>query len=174
MSKNIVVCYDGTGNEYGRNNTNVVRTFEAILRDQDQIAFYDPGIGTFSFLGRTLGRRLGTLMGKAFGYGLEENIEDGYEYLMNNFVPGDTLFVFGFSRGAFTARCLVGMVCKVGILQKGSRNLIPYATEVYKNQNNEDIADGFKRTYCHPCAPTFVGVWDTVASLGHVLAKQFP
>ena len=174
VSKNIVVCYDGTGNEYGRNNTNVVGTFEAILRDQDQIAFYDPGIGTFSFLGRALGRRFGTMMGKAFGYGLAENIEDGYEYLMDHFLPDDKLFIFGFSRGAFTARCLVGMVCKVGILQKGSRNLIPYATEVYTTQGNEDVAEGFKRTYCHPCAPHFVGVWDTVASLGHVLAKQFP
>src|SRR2546430_8339868 len=71
------------------------------------------------------------MMGKVFGYGLAENIEDGYEYLMDHFLPDDKLFVFGFSRGAFTARCLVGMVCKVGILQKGSRNLIPYATKVY-------------------------------------------
>jgi uncharacterized protein (DUF2235 family) len=123
VSKNIVVCYDGTGNEYGRNNTNVVGTFEAILRDQDQIAFYDPGIGTFSFLGRALGRRFGTMMGKAFGYGLAENIEDGYEYLMDHFLPDDKLFIFGFSRGAFTARCLVGMVCKVGILQEGAAGI---------------------------------------------------
>ena len=119
MSKNIVICYDGTGNEYGEHNTNVVRTFEAIVRDKKQIGFYDPGVGTISFIGRTLGRKIGTLMGKAFGYGFTENIEDGYEYVMENFVPGDRLFVFGFSRGAFTARCLAGMVCKVGILQKG-------------------------------------------------------
>ena len=80
-------------------------------------------------------------MGKAFGYGLAENVEDGYEYLMDNFIPDDKLFVFGFSRGAFTARSLVGMVCKVGILQKGSRNLIPYATKVYTTRGNEDVAE---------------------------------
>ena len=142
-------------------------TFEAILRDQDQIAFYDPGIGTFSFLGRALGRRFGTMMGKAFGYGLAENIEDGYEYLM------DHCSSLGSAAGP-SRRVVVGMVCKVGILQKGSRNLIPYATEVYTTQGNEDVAEGFKRTYCYPCAPHFVGVWDNVASLGHVLAKQFP
>ena len=52
MPKNIVVCCDGTGNEYGPNNTNVVKLYEAIVRDADQVAFYDPGVGTFSFLGR--------------------------------------------------------------------------------------------------------------------------
>lgn len=174
MSKNIVICYDGTGNEYGEHNTNVVRTFEAIVRDKKQIGFYDPGVGTISFIGRTLGRKIGTLMGKAFGYGFTENIEDGYEYVMENFVPGDRLFVFGFSRGAFTARCLAGMVCKVGILQKGSRNLIPYATRIYTTQDNLSVANGFKQTYSHPCAPYFVGVWDTVAALGHFLGRQFP
>ena len=67
MAKNIVVCCDGTGNEYGSNNTNVVKLYEAIVRDRDQAAFYDPGVGTFSFLGGTLGRRVGRTLGKAFG-----------------------------------------------------------------------------------------------------------
>ena len=173
MPKNIIICYDGTGNEYSRHNTNVVGTFEAIIRDDNQIAFYDPGVGTFSFLGRALGRRLGVLMGKAFGFGLTNNIEDGYTYLMDRFAPGDKVFIFGFSRGAFTARVLADMVCKVGVLQKGSRNLIPYATRVYTTQGNEDVAAGFKDTYCHSCAPHFVGVWDTVASLGFILGKKF-
>lgn len=59
MSKNIIICYDDTGNEYGNNNTNVVKTFENITRDKEQIDFYDPGVGTFSFLGRALGKRIG-------------------------------------------------------------------------------------------------------------------
>jgi uncharacterized protein (DUF2235 family) len=88
MSKNIVICYDGTGNEYGEHNTNVVRTFEAIVRDENQIGFYDPGVGTLSYIGRSLGRKIGTLMGKAFGYGFIQNIEDGYEYVMENFGLG--------------------------------------------------------------------------------------
>ena len=74
MLRNIVVCCDGTGNEYGSNNTNVVKLYEAIVRDADQVAFYDPGVGTFSFLGRTLGRRVGRTLGKAFGAGLQQNI----------------------------------------------------------------------------------------------------
>ena len=110
MAKNIIICYDGTGNEYGKNNTNVVKTFESIVRDEEQIAFYDPGVGTFSYLGRNLGKKVGIVLGQAFGAGLQENIEDGYEYLMNRFESGDKVFIFGFSRGAFTARALAGMI----------------------------------------------------------------
>ena len=57
MNKNIIICYDGTGNEYGKNNTNVVKTFENIVRNEEQIALYDPGVGTFSFFGRILGKK---------------------------------------------------------------------------------------------------------------------
>lgn len=173
MSKNIVLCYDGTGNEYGPNNTNVVGTFEAIVRDDTQIAFYDPGVGTFNALGRNMGKKAGTLMGQAFGYGLTQNLEDAYEYLMNRYQAGDKLFIFGFSRGAFTARALAGMLHKVGLLQKGSKNLIPYATKTYLTRDNQSIAEGFKKTYCHECKPHLIGVWDTVASLGHINGRKF-
>jgi len=75
--KNIVICCDGTGNEYGRNNTNVVGIFSAIIRNENQMAFYDPGVGTFDALGQHMGKvakKIGTLWGQAFGGGLEENI----------------------------------------------------------------------------------------------------
>ncbi len=173
MAKNIVLCCDGTGNEYSQNNTNVVALFERILRDDKQIAYYDPGLGTFSFLGSPLFTQIGLLLGKAFGMGLETNVEDAYEYLMDRFETGDKVYIFGFSRGAFTARVLAGMLNKVGVLQKGSRNLIPYATRVYMTQDNADVAAGFKRTYCHEIKPYFIGVWDTVASLGFVRGKKF-
>ncbi|MCG8605741.1 DUF2235 domain-containing protein [bacterium] len=172
MSKNIVVCYDGTGNEYGSNNTNVVGVFESIVRDQEQSAFYDPGVGTFSFWGRTLGRKIGTLLGKAFGTGLQQNIEDGYEYLMNRFEPGDNLFLFGFSRGAYTARALAGMIHRFGLLQKGSKNLIPYVSKMY-TKREFNVAEEFKKSFCHECKPHFIGIWDTVGSLGFITGKKF-
>lgn len=173
MAKNIVVCCDGTGNEYGDENTNVVKLFERLVRDQDQIAFYDPGVGTFSVFGRNLGKKIGYIMGMGFGYGLTENIEDAYVYLMDHYEPGDRVFLFGFSRGAFTARALAGMLHKVGLLQKGSNNLIPYATKIYNTRKNQDVADGFKKAFCHECKPHFVGVWDTVGSLGLWLGRKF-
>ncbi len=179
MGKNIVVCYDGTSNEYGRNNTNVVKTSEVIDRSNAdaQVAFYDPGVGTFSFFGRILGRRIGILLGLAFGYGIRQNIEDGYEYLMNRFEPEDNVYIFGFSRGAYTARALAGMIHYFGILQKGSKNLIPYVSKMYFRMNRKkewDIYEGFKNTFSHDCKPHFIGIWDTVGALGPNLSKRFP
>jgi len=170
---NIVVCCDGTGNEYGANNTNVVDMYKPIIRDREQIAYYDPGIGTFSVFGRNLGKTIGILMGQAFGFGLTENIEDAYNYLMDRYQPGDKVFLFGFSRGAYTVRALAGMLHKVGLLQKGSVNLIPYASEVYNTRGNDQVAEGFRATYSHVCKPHFIGVWDTVGSLGWWFGKRF-
>ena len=173
MVRTIVVCSDGTSNEYGTHNSNVVGVFEAIVRDARQIGFYDPGVGTFDPLGRFIGKRVGKLLGDAFGWGLQQNIEDAYEYLMNHYEDGDKLFLFGFSRGAYTARALGGMLHKCGLLQKGSKNLIPYASEIYNTPGNETIANGFKDTFCQPCKPYFIGVWDTVGSLGYFFGRRF-
>lgn len=172
MSKNIIICYDGTGNEYGKNNTNVVKTFENIIRDKKQVGFYDPGVGTFSFLGRVIGKKIGIILGQAFGAGIQQNIEDGYEYLMNRFEPGDKVFIFGFSRGAFTARSFAGMIHRFGVLQKGSKNLIPYVSKMY-NKRSFDVSNEFKEAFCVDCKPHFIGVWDTVASLGYIHGKKF-
>ena len=173
MAKNIVVCCDGTGNEYGSNNTNVVKLYEAIVRDRDQAAFYDPGVGTFSFLGRTLGRRVGRTLGKAFGAGLQQNIEDAYRFLMDRYEPGDRLYLFGFSRGAFTVRALAGMLNLCGLLQRGSLNLVPYASRIYNDRARHAMAPGFKQTYCHDCRPHLIGVWDTVGSMGWFWGRKF-
>ncbi len=159
ISKNIVICYDGTNAEYGTHNTNVVKTFEAIIRDGTQIVFYDPGVGTFSFFGRTLGRKIGILLGMLFGYGIRRNIEDGYEYIMNTHQPGDKVYIFGFSRGAYTARALAGMIHQFGVLQKGSKNLIPYVSKMYfkkdKKKNLSVIRD-FKKTFSNICQPYLI------------------
>ncbi len=173
MGKNIVVCCDGTGNEFGEHNTNVVSMYNPIVRDASQVAYYDPGLGTFSMFGRTLGKKIGSTLGLAFGYGLQQNIEDAYHYLMDRYEPGDLVYLFGFSRGAFTVRALAGMLHKVGLLQKGSVNLVPYASAVYNTPDNARIAAGFKETYCNPCPIHFIGVWDTVGSLGYFLGKSF-
>ena len=95
-NKNIVICCDGTGNQYGRNNTNVVKTFKALIEDRDQIAFYDPGVGTFSekaFIFAPL-RWFGRLLGGSFGIGLQKNGEDDYAYLMDVYEDGDRVTVY--------------------------------------------------------------------------------
>jgi len=170
-NKNVVICCDGTGNEYSVYNTNVVATFESIERDSQQIGFYDPGVGTFDVFGFAVGRvakKVGTAWGLAFGTGMVKNVEDAYEYLMDKYEQGDKVYIFGFSRGAFTARVLAGMLNKCGLLQKGSNNLIPYASRINFTKGNKETAEGFKNVFCHECKPHFLGVWDTVASLGYV------
>ena len=173
MPKNIVVCCDGTGNEYGPHNTNVVKLYETIVRDAGQIAFYDPGVGTFSIFGRALGRHLGIRLGQMFGAGLQQNVEDAYRYLMDRYEPDDRLFLFGFSRGAYTVRALAGMLHRCGLLQKGSVNLIPYASRIYNDRARHGVAADFKRIYCHDCRPHLIGVWDTVGSMGWFWGRKF-
>ena len=119
--KNIVICCDGTGNEYGLNNTNVVETYTLVKKDEKQVAYYDPGVGTG---GWEYNEDTGGLRAKsdlATGTGLQKNVEDvedAYRYLMACYENNDKIYLFGtlFSRGAFTARSLAGMLYKCGLL----------------------------------------------------------
>lgn len=190
MSKNIVICCDGTGNRYGENNTNVVKIFERIRRDEPapaqkrsdaaQIGYYDPGIGTFSAYGQSAGlfrRKLGKILGQAFGYGLRKNLADAMLYLMRHYEPGDAIYLFGFSRGAYTVRVLADIILKIGILQEGNGNLMPYVFEMYFNRKKElkqETIDGFSQAFCKkPDKIKFIGVFDTVSSLGRLLSRNY-
>lgn len=182
MSKNIVVCLDGTGNQLkAKGNTNVVRLYEMLDLDDParQIAYYDPGVGTFSAQGAwtPLARRLTKLAGLAVGYGLRTNLAEAYTYLMQEYQEGDRLFVFGFSRGAYTARALVGLLHTIGLLRPGSENLVPYAVSVYarnKTLSPDDwtqlhgFAGAFSRTLSgRTSVPVdYVGLWDSVKAAG--------
>jgi uncharacterized protein (DUF2235 family) len=203
MGKNIVICCDGTGNEFGQRNSNVVKLYQTLICNQEQIAYYHPGVGTMgsrSALSR-IGKWWTRTIGLAFGYGISDNVADAYQFLMRNFQPDDKVYVFGFSRGAYTARALCGMLHSVGLLTQGNEGLIPYAirlvkmkkagadTEKDKEKNRAyfQVAQSFKKTFSHPtchtcdkwcahdCKPYFVGVWDTVSSVGWVYnAVRFP
>jgi uncharacterized protein (DUF2235 family) len=173
MSKNIVICCDGTGNEYGENNSNVVKLFRALAKDPNQVAFYDPGVGTMSSPGAIswLAKKWTLLIGMAFGYGLSANISHAYTYLMNRYEPGDKIYLFGFSRGAYTVRALAGLLHARGLLEKGSENLIPYALKLFRQEkpDREEMCRGFKSTFSRDCDTYFIGVWDTVSSVGWIL-----
>lgn len=179
--KNIVVCCDGTRGKYeaGEKNTNVVRLFERLGPDGDrQISYYDPGIGTYSPRSTSMGRLFAKLYASATGLGksgagLNGNIREAYKYLMDSYEPGDKVYLFGYSRGAHTVRVLAGMLHKCGLLTKGSGNLVPYMTRIYENKDNDEIAAGFKESFCRVCKPHFIGVWDTVAAVGWPRTKQF-
>ena len=174
--KNIVVCSDGTANEFGDINTNVVHTYDLAIKDEEQIAFYDPGVGTggWEYDESTLG--LKSLADQATGHGLQKNVEDAYRYLMTCYEKGDHIYLFGFSRGAFTARSLAGMLYKVGLLRKGHENLLEYASKLYNTSpdpHNDEIAADFKNTFSRSCPIYFIGVWDTVDSRVMNAGKRF-
>jgi uncharacterized protein (DUF2235 family) len=104
--------------------------------------------------------------GLAFGLGLAQNIMEGYRYLMEHYEEGDRVFLFGFSRGAHTARALAGMLFKCGLLTSGSGNMTPYAYRLYAKPGNESLMAEFRQTFSRPCPVTFLGLWDTVTSVG--------
>ena len=171
-SKNIIVCCDGTGNEYSVNKTNVIRTCEIAKVNGSQIVSYDPGVGTGGWEYDEAKRGLKAKSDQATGYGLQKNVEDGYRFLMRTYNPGDRIFLFGFSRGAFTARSLAGMLYRCGLLRPDLFHLVEQASEIY-NRNKAGLCTGFKKTFSRRCPVHFIGVWDTVESLVMNAGKKF-
>jgi uncharacterized protein (DUF2235 family) len=171
--KRIVMCCDGTWNRADQEHngepcpTNVVKIGCRVAKRDGaipQIVYYDQGVGTGNVLDR--------YSGGALGEGLEDNVYDAYRFLVANYEPGDELFFFGFSRGAFTVRSLVGMVRKCGILRAEAVKRYREATELYRSQHRPgDPAPAKFRQLCSVCADTTIavkciGVWDTVGALG--------
>lgn len=131
--RNLVLCLDGTSNEPETGATNVARLYAAAVKSDDQVVFYDPGVGTMGARGAVtpVGRRATRLAGLVVGYGVRDNLEEAYTFLVRNYRRGDRIIVFGFSRGAYTARALTGMLRTVGLLRPGVENLVPYAVKLY-------------------------------------------
>jgi uncharacterized protein (DUF2235 family) len=168
MTKRLVVFCDGTWNSADKPAvTNVCKLREAVDESPEaaipQIVKYEPGVGT---------RPWERIRGGAFGVGLSRNVRECYEFLVDEYEPGDELFFFGFSRGAFTARSLGGLVRNSGILLREHRGMVNDAYQLYRSRKpgdapSEDAATTFRARYSHPDADiTFVGVWDTVGALG--------
>ncbi len=186
MSKNIVICLDGTSNEPEAGRTNVARLYDIAAKNAQQIVYYDPGVGTMG--ARSATTRLGKLAtrvgGLALGHGVDDNIEEAYRFLMHQYQPADHIYVFGFSRGAYTARALAGMIRTVGLLRPGADNLAPYALKLYAKRSSKELSDeeeadfwnlrsDFNTTFGNPEFPArfapqihFLGVWDTVKFVG--------
>ena len=137
-NKRLIVCCDGTWNEPDEkvdNNpadeteaTNVLKVVRGIApvdrHDIPQVVYYDAGVGTQGFLDR--------YVGGGFGRGISENIQQAYRFIANNYHEGDELFLFGFSRGAYTVRSLAGFIGSVGLLAKAHLRRVPEAYALYR------------------------------------------
>ena len=160
MSKRIVYCADGTW-QAPVNNTNVYRLYNALTVTSDQVTFYDDGVGADA-------TGLNRVLQGAFGQGLFSKIQDGYTKIAHVYEPGDEIFLFGFSRGAYTARSLAGMIANCGVPTGAfSDDCVSQVFAAYRDPvNRASILAGL--TACGLGAPTIqmVGVWDTVGSLG--------
>lgn len=190
--KRIVFCFDGTWNRLDAQfPTNVVFTAESVVpidpTGVSQLIHYDEGVGTEKFE---------KLTGGMFGSGIERNLAEAYRFLVFNYTPGDELYVFGFSRGAYTARSFCGLLANVGIIRRGDAAKIGEAVRLYQSRKPDDAVHAsnsfqFRKTYSPDvcvspeedtwrCANvegyvagdvpllkvTYLGVWDTVGSLG--------
>lgn len=169
--RNLVVCCDGTSNEIVGNNSNVLKLYRIAAKDEFQRVFYDPGIGAISQLpawGRGL-QKFKEFLGLATGFGLDDNILRAFAWLSDNYQPGDRIFMFGFSRGAYTIRAIAGLMHMIGLLSRDQRHLASFALTAYKRaaeKGDLPIAWQFARLTSAIDAPIhFVGVWDTVASV---------
>lgn len=171
QGKRIVICADGTWNRPEEDlskdlPTNVLRVARGILPlDEDgvqQVVFYDWGIGA--------DRK--KFSGAAFGEGINKNIQDAYRFIVQNYEPGDELFLFGFSRGAYTVRSLSGLINNCGILRRSQAQRIQAAFDFYKRRDvrpSSDKATRWRRRYAVGgirAEVRFIGVWDTVGALG--------
>ncbi|KAI0134484.1 hypothetical protein BJ170DRAFT_679371 [Xylariales sp. AK1849] len=168
--RTLVICLDGTGDRFDDDNSNIVNFVSCLKKHSpaEQVTYYQSGIGTYGKGGLQNG--IGAALDMAVGSGLGIHIKDAYKFLMQNYHDGDKICLFGFSRGAYTVRCLAGMLHKVGLLPASNVSQVNFAYEFYKDdtENGRKLAAGFKRTFCTHADVYFVGVWDCVASVGFI------
>jgi uncharacterized protein (DUF2235 family) len=208
MGKNIAIFADGTGNTVGKLKTNVLRLCKmADIRKRDQqLVIYDPGVGTLTTPAElkhefprsgsistiedstqpSLLKRLAVrLLGLGFGYGTERNIKQLYSKLAEHYDPGDHVYLFGFSRGAFTVRALAGLIYRCGLVKRCHRDKIDEGYGLYRKhfeqakssealrRKKEEVRE-FREKYSHPCNIRFLGIFDTVKSVGYFSPRNLP
>ncbi|MDZ7995411.1 MAG: DUF2235 domain-containing protein [Nostoc sp. EfeVER01] len=162
--KRLVICCDGTWQQltslYPSNVVKLAQSVKSIASDGvTQIVFYDEGIGTE-------GQKV---LGGATGLGIDRNIEDCYRFLSLNYVSGDEIYLFGFSRGAYTVRSLAGMIYCSGLLDRPHVTKAHEAYELYRNRNikpKDNVAVEYRQAYGDRVPITLLGCFDTVGALG--------
>jgi uncharacterized protein (DUF2235 family) len=172
MPKRLVICCDGTWNTPDQVRggapapTNVAKVALAVAREdvigQEQRTFYHRGVGT---------GRWDRVRGGMVGAGLSDNVREAYRFVVRNYEPGDELYFFGFSRGAYTARSTVGLLRNCGILRPGNIDRVDEAYDLYRSRRPDAHPRSiesklFRRSHSFETRVRFIGVWDTVGALG--------
>ncbi|KAJ7626554.1 hypothetical protein DFH06DRAFT_1007420, partial [Mycena polygramma] len=188
FSRNLVVSIDGTSNQFGAYNTNVVELHSRVLASDSlgtQCKYYNCGIGTYvpartTFSWKFWRQRIGNMLDLAFAWNFKTIILDAYRWLSQTYAPGDKIFLFGFSRGAYQVRTLVAMIQRVGLVNSGNEQMIPlwvaFRGLLYLSLTREaqEMAKNFKMAFSRDVRIHFAGLWDTVSSIGIVRGKPLP
>jgi uncharacterized protein (DUF2235 family) len=174
--KRLVICCDGTWQSLhqGTNPTNIFKLAQAIKPESykdheviEQVVYYDHGVGSGDLTGKVdIGEQIS---GGAFGRGLDHKIQDAYLFLCMNYVPGDEIYLFGFSRGAYTVRSLAGMIYCSGLLSRSNLRKVSEAYELYRNRlikPSDSEAQKFREDNGDRVNITLLGCFDTVGSMG--------
>ena len=173
--KRIVICMDGTWNDAdrassdGEGRTNVARLYDLVKTEGTavpQLEYYHKGVGN--------GGTWDKLAGGITGWGLSKNVQECYDWLSEHYEYGDEIYLFGFSRGAYTARSLAGLIRNASVLRPEHRAHVANAYDLYRSRDDRKHPKGedsilFREAYGYgerPIAIACVGVWDTVGSLG--------
>ncbi|KAJ1303756.1 hypothetical protein OPQ81_008180 [Rhizoctonia solani] len=177
-SRTLVLCFDGTGDEYDQDNSNIVQFIHLLSKDNPdtQMVYYQAGIGTTCkhFI-TPVGVAISKALDMALAHGLKNHVIEGYEFLMQNYRDGDKICLFGFSRGAYTARALAGMLHKVGLLPRANFQQVPFAYHMYQRDDEEgwEMSNGFKQAFSIDVEIHFMGLFDTVNSVG-LIPRELP
>ncbi|MCC0036603.1 MAG: DUF2235 domain-containing protein [Hoeflea sp.] len=174
MAKNIVILLDGTSNQISGDRTNVLRLYGSLKRSRSQLVFYQPGVGTFGLSGwwQQLKSKTRIVLGLATGAGISDNVMQAYEFLIRHHEYGDRIYIFGFSRGSYTARLLAGFIRIFGLVREEQLQLVRYAWRAYARLGQPGSKD-FASEIGHfqkvldgtGIRIEFLGLWDTVASV---------
>jgi uncharacterized protein (DUF2235 family) len=182
MPKKIIVCCDGTGNSFDNpdNDSNVLKLYSCLKINDEQRGYYHPGVGTMGSQSARnhIERVWSRVKGMAFGAGLLDNVGDAYRYLMETYEDGDQIYLFGFSRGAYTVRVLASVLHVFGLLCAGNQGLIPYILKTYQERSKkakhakstfaEDKAFKWQFSHKDEVRIHFCGLWDTVSTYGWI------
>ncbi|KAK0202279.1 hypothetical protein DFS33DRAFT_1066708 [Desarmillaria ectypa] len=177
--RTLVLCFDGTGDQFDSDNSNIVQLFSLLKKDDrsKQMVYYQSGIGTYTSpqIATPFMSKIYKTVDVMIAWDLDAHVMAGYEFLMQNYHAGDRICIFGFSRGAYTARSLAGMIHKVGLLPADNWQQVPFAYKMYTRTDKVgwDQSTAFKRAFSNDVQIEFLGVWDTVDSVG-LIPKRLP
>ncbi|KIM62348.1 hypothetical protein SCLCIDRAFT_1215226 [Scleroderma citrinum Foug A] len=177
--RTLVLCFDGTGDQFDADNSNIVQFFSMLKKDDpsQQMVYYQAGIGTYTIpqIATPLYAKISKTIDMMIGNNLNAHVMGGYEFLMQNYEAGDKICLFGFSRGAYTARSLAGMLHKVGLLPRCNNQQVPFAYRMYSQDDETgwEQSKAFKKAFSIDVDVEFVGVWDTVSSVG-IIPRRLP